>query len=287
MQLNKQLLFPVALSLTMSGAVLFTGMTSAWALERPSHSSYDRRIQYIDYNPDEVVQINSVAGFVTDLCFASDEVVQSYVTGFSTAWDFAASGNHLFLKPKEEEGSTNLVVVTDKRTYNFQVQLIKAAGIATYQLRFRYPQEEAAKRAAALKKKQMEELMAQKQKEEASAQEASMNYEYTMNFGSAKESRDIAPVKAWDDGRLTYLKFRANSDFPLVYRVTTEGESLLNSHVEGQVLVIHGIYPKFILRAGQAVVGIYNERYTGGAAVPPPATTIPGLQRRIVGGDEQ
>lgn len=268
------------------GALLLLAALPAPALQRPSHSDYDRRIQYVDYNPDEVVQVNVAAGFVTDLCFSAEETVKSYVTGFSSAWDFAASGNHLFLKPKDEEATTNLVVVTDKRTYNFQVQLIQTPAVATYQLKFRYPLEEAAKKAAEEKKKRDEELLAHQKREADARRRLAANYDYTMNFGAAAASRSIAPVRAWDDGRFTYLQFRANADFPLVYRVTEEGESLLNSHVEGQLLVIHGIYPSFVLRAGQAVVGIYNERYTGGSPLPPPATTVPGLERRIVGGDK-
>ena len=93
--------------------------------------------------------------------------------------------------------------------------------------------------------------------------------------------KTIAPIKAFDDNRFTYLKFKEQTDFPAAYRVQDGEETLLNSHVEDGWLVLHGVYEEVRLRAGKAVVGIYNENYQGGGASDKRAVSVKGLYRQI------
>ena len=258
---------------------------SALALDTPTVSKLDRRLYTTAYEENQVYPIYAVNGLVTSIVFAEDEKVDVHTSGFSTAWEFAARGNHFFLKPRAKEGSTNLVVVTNKRTYHFDLRLGWNRKTATYELAFTYPKEEATKRAAASEKERVEARLKTSATKPASVAEApASNRDYTMNFGEAKSSRRIAPMEAFDDGRFTYLRFGKSSDFPSVYRVVDETETLLNAHVEGDWLVVHGIYEALRLRAGQAVVGLYNENYTGGGADTEAGVSVPGLRRVSVGG---
>ncbi len=59
-------------------------------------------------------------------------------------------------------------------------------------------------------------------------------------------------------------------------------ETLLNSHVKGDWLVIHGVYKELRLRAGFAVVGIYNEAHTGGGYSSDTGVSLPGLKRELI-----
>lgn len=80
----------------------------------------------------------------------------------------------------------------------------------------------------------------------------------------------ISPTGARDDGRFTYLLFSNNRDMPAVYLVDEAGkESLINTHVEGNTIVVHLVVPKLVLRRGEAVscvlnkgfdIGSYNDR---------------------------
>ena len=96
---------------------------SALALDTPTVSKLDRRLYTTAYEENQVYPIYAVNGLVTSIVFAEDEKVDVHTSGFSTAWEFAARGNHFFLKPRAKEGSTNLVVVTNKRTYHFDLRL--------------------------------------------------------------------------------------------------------------------------------------------------------------------
>jgi type IV secretory pathway VirB9-like protein len=101
-----------------------------------------------------------------------------------------------------------------------------------------------------------------------------------------KRSRAIAPALAYDDGNFTYLKFPANRDFPAVFLVAPDGsESLVNTHVEGDVLVVHRVTQKLVLRHGRLVVGVFNEAFDPDGRPPVKGTTVPGVTREIKGGN--
>lgn len=266
--------------------IVFTLLsTPAFALQKPVLSSLDRRVEYVTYSENEVYSIHAINGIISTIVFSPDEEVISYGSGFSTAWEFASRGNHFFLKPKGKEGTTNLVVLTNKRTYVFDVRLGWNRKKATYRLTFSYPDEILSKALKQAKEKEIQSLLNQNSHANTlMTNSVEVNRNYTMNFGKHVSSRDIAPIEAFDNGEFTYLKFNKAVDFPAVYRaLEDEQESLINSHVEDDYLVIHGVYKKLHLRAGLAVVGIYNESYSGNGNTTTSGVTVPGLSRAIKG----
>ncbi|WP_301089439.1 TrbG/VirB9 family P-type conjugative transfer protein, partial [Turicimonas muris] len=89
-----------------------SSFNSVFALDKPQSGREDKRVFYTDYKPDEIYPISAVNGLITTIIFEPGETVKNFGSGFSTAWEFAARENHFFLKPKEKQGTTNLVVVT-------------------------------------------------------------------------------------------------------------------------------------------------------------------------------
>ena len=253
---------------------------TVWALESPQRSKADHRIQYVDYNADDVTRVNAANGYITTIIFAPGEEVTNYGSGYSTAWEFATADNKFFLKPKDKEGTTNLVIVTNKRVYNLDVHLVAKPSNATYKLTFRYPQDYIDAQIKAGQEAYVQEQL-KKRDPDLDGDKKAFNYNYSMNFGMSKSSKNLAPVEAFDNGRFTYLRFKPNADFPAVYSVNSDGEAIINSHVEDGYLVIHGVYPEYRLRAGQDVVGLYNEGYNGGGHTPSSGTTVQGLVRDI------
>ena len=216
---------------------------SADALDVPTKSRSDGRIQYVDYKANDVTRINAVNGYITTITFSPGETVVNYGSGYSTAWEFAASENHFFLK-------------------------------------YRYPAEAAMIAENRARQKAIDNEL-NKDDPNLLEERPLGNYQYTMNFGKDKGSEALAPTLVFDDNNFTYFKFQSQRDFPAIYRVTPDGESMVNYHVEKGVLIVHGVFPEFRLRAGKAVVGIYNENYQGGSLVPSSGTTIKGIEREV------
>lgn len=264
--------------------ILAGTLSTSWALDVPKKSHLDGRVYSTAYNAKNVYPIYAVCGMASVITFAPHETIESWASGYSTAWEFDARDNHFFLKPKADDASTNLIVVTNKRSYLFELQLQNNKRKATFSLKFTYPEDEALKAKALAEEKERQSLLNQATLDDKfNDEKETINRDYVMNFGKAEESKRIAPVKAFDDGRFTYIQFKLQSDFPVAYQVRNGQEVITNSHVKGNWLVLHGVFPELRLRAGKAVVGLYNQSFDEESFKSTPTNvTVEGLTREIV-----
>lgn len=229
---------------------LFTLCCAAAAASSPVPASAGARVAQRLYDPGEVVPLLTAGGLVTTVVFEQGEVIQSYVSGFSSAWSFAAEGNRLYLKPRAPKAATNLTVATDRRIYLFDLRVAKSPSKALYRLTFLYPGTKAKRASKSLAA--ASSLLP--------APNAALNGNWAMRLGSDPQSRGIAPVWMADDGRFTYLRFAPGADLPAAFCRRGQEESIANFHLEEDgMLVIHGVCTELRLRSGQAVVGLYAE----------------------------
>ena len=85
---------------------------------------------------------------------------------------------------------------------------------------------------------------------------------------------------AGDDRRFTYLRIPNNRRMPAIFRVADDGtESVVDKHVEGDVIVVHEIGKRFALRLAEEVVGIWNDAYDMDGVPPHDGTTVNGVKR--------
>lgn len=253
---------------------------SAHALQKINKSELDSRITKAVYHADEVFPVEAISGRATLITFQKGESVLSWASGYSTAWEFSSTQNHFFLKPKAEHGNTNLVVLTNKRTYHFDLRWGKQQSAVTYELRFSYPENDRQANPKGAKEQEGVSSRAGSKEELFFTKLANRNY--TMNFGDARDSRQLAPEMAFDDGRFTYLKIPLKSAMPAVYRVSGGEELLVNTHIEGNWLVIHGVYSEIRLRDGARVCGIYNDRFRNQSLYETESkVTVDGFQRAL------
>lgn len=274
-------------------------MASAHALDVPLGSTYDGRVKQIEYNEHDVVAVYSYPGIATQIVFAAGEEVLDKASGFSNGWEFQDRRNLLFVKPKSVEVAgadgeataliqpqpgewdTNLIVTTNKRTYIFQLFLVAARSGSkkleydprmAFRIQFTYPSDIAALRVASSSRAETQARLA------ASPQIKNLNY----SMKQARRSSAIAPIGAYDDGRFTYLQFAANGELPTVFMVDERGEeSLVNTHMSGDSLVVHRVAAKLMLRLGRQAVAVFNESYDPNAGSAPSGSTVPGVQRTV------
>jgi type IV secretion system protein VirB9 len=257
---------------------LFVVPFSSMALEIPTGGQYDKRIKFIDYNPDEVVGITAHYGFSTHIEFAPGESVVKLGIGDRKAWDIGKQDNHLFLRPVGDKAGTNMTVLTNRRVYNFDLAARSSKRGAHpkpndmfFQVKFNYPDEEARRAQAEANKTALQERLDQNDKSQPE------NYNYWV-----KGEETLAPNQAYDDRRFTYLTFANNKEMPAVYIENPDGtESLVNTHVEGDVIVLHKIASKFVLRKGKLVSCVFNRSYDPNGVTNTTGTTVPGVSRQI------
>ena len=265
--MNKRLILP-PLAVFLFPALLSGSI--AYAASIPNHAHQDSRIQYVDYDPDNVVKIRAKIGHTVTVQLDKSEDAEKGVVamGDAQAWNMAVKQNNLIFKPTATSPATNLTVITDKRTYVFDLSLTgcvrgkkkRCVDIQqpTYLLRFHYPtEEEKARRKRAAQQERALNMMV---KFGLSKETAKLNYLY---YG--KGDKAIAPSAIWDDGRFTYIQYADNRDLPAVYKINPDGsEMLVNSHMEEDVIVVHETAPKLVIRLGQSVLGVENKGYKTG-----------------------
>lgn len=242
--------------LLLSGLIAVGSLSSipVYAESNPISRGADQRVQVVRYNPDDVVKINAKAGVATHIILNKDESYQTHAFGDADAWTLAAFNNSVFIKPKLQNGSTNLVVVTDRRIYNFFVDYTKKD---TFEVKFIFPDEEKA-RADALARVSNTDYELNQLKNRFVNKKINLAYKMRGNAS-------VAPINVWDDGTFTYFKFGNNTDLPAIYNVDDEDkESLFNRTTMGKtnnVIMLHGISQKWRLRIGDAALDVHNDAF--------------------------
>jgi type IV secretion system protein VirB9 len=267
-------------------AVALATIGPAAAVEAPRAGRSDARMRWVDYDPLQVYRVVGAFRTATQILFGPDETIQHVAVGDTVSWDVAAEKNILFIKPKEREAATNLIVTTSRgdQTRNYTFELVTAGrrrvGAAYYQVRFRYPQDERARATAALSA--AEAALQQKisaLKLEHGVVEGARNYAYTVEGAG-----ELQPSEVSDNGRFTVLRFPANQAVPAIYAVTADGtESLLPFDVRGEFVVVHSVERTLRLRRGRSLLCIYNDAWQPYGVNLGTGTAAPDIDRTIKG----
>jgi len=253
--------------------IVAVGMVaSAHALETPRSSPFDSRVKAVFYNGDDVVQVDAVLGIATHIVLEEGEGIVAHAFGDSESYEFEATKNHVFIKPKAEGADTNLVIVTDKRSYKFRLVFKETREGATYELLFRYRDVRA---------KAEEEALAKAAIEDGFSEVVAANLNYTMSG-----DLELAPINAWDDGARTYFKFPGGIDLPAITVIDAAGdESVVARAIAGfanDVVVLPKVAEKWVLRLGERALGIYNDSYDPAKGVAAATGTVSPWVTRVV-----
>lgn len=226
---------------------------SAYATRDSRPLQVDHRVRTIVYQSDQVFKFTGHYRYQSSIEFAPDEEIKTISMGDSTSWMLNPSGHRLFLKPVDQDATTNMTLITNKRTYLFELHARETDDIddkdMTFILRFVYPEtgNDGIGGAAYLDGVPAPDLENEPGK---------YNFRYTISGTDT-----IAPVRIFDDGEFTYFQFRdKNADIPAFFQVNEKGEeSLINYRTRGDYIVVERVAKKFTLRHGSDIVCVFNE----------------------------
>lgn len=272
---------------TILMVVLHVLALPALALEVPSGASQDSRVRFVNYQPYNITRVVGSLRSSVQVEFAADEEIAHVALGNSVAWEVAPAGNTLFLKPRENQPVTNISVVTTRRngsTRSYQMELtvrdgsVEAGQNTYFYVKYRYPDDEAelrrreaASRALAARAKDADNVL--------SLHEAygPRNWRY-----SAQGSHALEPQSVYDNGKITTFAFVGNQEMPAIYMENSDGsESLVPKSIDRDLVMVHAISRKFILRRGKDVLCIFNEAYDRVGINPDTNTTSPSVERVV------
>ena len=282
--------------------------STAIAAVLPEPGEHDTRVRFVTFKKDEVTVVNVRRGNVTRIVLADDEKIAVAATGFPAdcskdelEWCLRADmgTNQIWVKPKDKATFNNLELKTDKRDYSFEFKVLpnlsdlnrkkksmakEAETDPMFRVIFRYPvqippmSDLIAFNTASLKAAEQAKEQALFDMKLATAKPVPRNWQYSMQI--MEDSDEIAPSLVFDDGRFTYFCFPANREVPTLYYISPTGEeSRINYHMEGDLVVAQRMGRRFVLRLGQAVVGVWNDAYDPDGVATKDGTTIDGIVR--------
>ncbi|MGF7156124.1 P-type conjugative transfer protein TrbG [Novosphingobium gossypii] len=220
------------------------------ALVEPSTGAWVNARQTYLWSDGAIYRAWTEPGMITDIVLQPGETLVAVAAGDTARWLIGdtSSGTgdersiHVLVKPFSAGLSTNLVITTDRRTYHLQLTSKVGAGMAA--LAWNYPLDAllALKRAAAAS--------------EAAKPVASGLGLEQLYFGYVISGDNPAwrPVRAFDDGRQTFIEFPASigvDEAPPFFVIGAEGEGeLVNYRMRGRFYVVDRIFSAAELRLG-------------------------------------
>jgi len=284
---------PRTLSRSLGIAALSVALVTHAATQTP-----DPRLREVQYDPRAVVTVPVRRGVVAHILLEADESITDVASGLGgdctkpdAVWCIAAQagGRNIFVKPKSAASApNNLAVVTDKRTHSFRFVVLPDSDPSppTYRLAIKAPTvrvvtaprspspEPSPSAPPPAADPSPQDLIANRL--ETGPQVVNSSY----SIAEGKASDDIVPTLVFDDGRFTYFRFPGNREVPAVFHVLGDGaETIVNTRMEGDLLVVDRVSRRLMLRAGSAVVGVWNDAFDLDGMPPTAGTTVSGVQR--------
>lgn len=224
-------------------AAIFPGALQAEVT--PQGGSLDVRIRTATYNENQVFRIETDMRHATTIHFGAGERFEAVIVGDTESFQvdpIPELGNVLTIKPHVRSASTNMTVITNRRSYSFHLHEGTMAGRSGmfFEVRFRYPGESRTGRAASPKPK---------------GYQTPRNYAYR-----AAGVGDFRPTTVYDDGRYTYFTFAETARQPAIFKANEEGrERTVNWTQQGNTVRVYGTNPYWTLRIGDQAICIAED----------------------------
>jgi type IV secretion system protein VirB9 len=203
------------------------------------------------YHPNDVFKYIGYYGYQGSIQLEEGELVDTVSMGETVSWQIVPSGNRIFLKPVEENATTNMTLITNKRIYFFELHAKEAKDIQdpglVFAVKFLYPDSANEIMDLSHHSSPLIPDLSDKKK---------YNFKYTISG-----SNIAAPIKIFDDGKFTFFQFRSkNAPVPAFFEVDSDGnESIVNYQIAGDYVVLEMVASQFTLRYGGEITCVFNE----------------------------
>ena len=235
-------------------------LASSWAV-LPASAQV---VQDYEYEQDRIYEVRTGLGITTQIELSPNEKILDFSTGFSAGWELTRRDNVFYLKPKNVDVDTNMMISTATHSYIFELKVVatdwtalnqaKQAGVQ-YKITFTYPNDTDFV-AEADDTPQL-----------STALDKDRRYNFDYDYSTRTKQAWLIPTNVYDDGQFTYvrmsdLKAFPSGNFPAVFAREREGSEdfVVNTTVENNTLVVHGTYPYLVIRHGRKVVGLRRNK---------------------------
>ena len=224
----------------------------------------DSRIKTLVYNENDVYSLLTHHGYQASIEFGDKESIRTISVGDRTSWQIIPDGRRIFLRSLVAGASTNMSVITNLRTYQFDIRATNGGPLPVredlvYAVRFYYPDEHIAKSASVLPAVYADELVDAATEKNKAVTMPPLNFNYSFT-GDAT----LAPKRIFDDGHATYFQLVQPAQ---IYTVTQDHKlaPVAVTPTSDGFMKAGLISPRFVIRYGEkSFVCVYNEPLSAG-----------------------
>jgi type IV secretion system protein VirB9 len=221
------------------------------ALEEPTTHGYVNAVQVYPFTDSALYRLYAAPEQVTDIALQPGETLSSVSAGDTVRWVVGdtASGSgadrqvHVLVKPFAAGLTTNLIVMTNRRSYHLQMQSTDRTSMAA--ISWTYPQDQLV----ALRQQNRQADAVAPLAENVALTDLHFRYAIT---GDRPPWR---PIRAFDDGSKVYIEFPSRIDqgeAPPLFVVGPQGRNqLVNYRVRGNYYIVDRLFAAAELRLGE------------------------------------
>ncbi|MBL8544339.1 MAG: TrbG/VirB9 family P-type conjugative transfer protein [Hyphomonadaceae bacterium] len=225
------------------------------ARRRPAPDGFAEARQIYAYAPGAIYELYASPTHVSVILLEAGEVITGIAAGDTARWmvtEVEAEAQEepralVLVKPQTSGLTTNIVIVTDRRTYLVEARANSGERYLA-EIAWTYPEREAAPAAGV----------------------ETLSFDYRVRTVRGRTPL-WAPARVFDDGRRTWIEFPGDvvaADMPPLFVITPEGAELANYRVDGRRMIVDRVFDIADLRLGvRAPVVVRIER----GPAPPPA----------------
>jgi type IV secretion system protein VirB9 len=209
------------------------------ARQRPERASFVQARQIYTYAPGAIYELYANPNFISAILLQPGESLSDVAAGDTSRWmaqetnaEAQIGGRTVVLvKPQATGLRTNIVLVTDRRTYT--IEAIAQGGAAySAEVAWCYPvrPSEVARPSSI----------------------DALNFAYRIRTRRGRAPAWL-PVRVFDDGQRTWIempKAAASTDLPPLFVITGEGAELVNYRVQGRRYMVDRLFDVAELRLG-------------------------------------
>lgn len=223
----------------------------AAARVEPARDGFVNAVQLWPWTQGALYQLYTSPGRVTDIALQPGETLVSVSAGDTVRWMIgdttsgtgAGTQVHILVKPTRSDLKTNMLIHTDRRSYQLELTADRSAWMAS--AAWTYPQDELIARRNASARAEAAAPIA----DGVAIEQVRFRYRISGDDPSWK------PVQAFDDGARVYIQFPAGiaqGEMPPLFVIGSKGEAqIVNYRTRSSYYIVDGLFGAAELRLGE------------------------------------
>lgn len=201
-------------------------------------STVSKSAAYFEYSPETQYEINTQLGYITDLQLRSGDSITNTMAGDTERWmldTVMVDGiPHVYVKPIQENISTNIIINTTQKTYRL---LVHSTDNYIPVVIWTYPED------SILVKIQGEK------KNTHGVDTALVALYYNYNYDVKAKKKAWIPKTIYDDGTRTFIAIPSDTknDLPVIHILEDKSSALVNYRVKDSWFIVDRVFKTAIL----------------------------------------